>query len=431
MSLQKVFYLVRFISLLGILLVVFFVFYSWNSDEKKEAITAVPNDAEFILKISGKKIFKTEISEILKKQDNEMMALIQRSLKKSNVKTEEIGIDFLSDFYFFSCGDSLQGVSVCLSDTNQFKTQISSHLDTNAVFALKNNVGLILWSNGFLSKKEMQKTGKKIVALDQHFDENRFTQKEEVLLQAISQSRKRENLLSSSFTLLFKEEQLKLYGDFPCKPAHNASLRPQNFHFQINSLPTALQQKIATFLTKTSLDIPLIDAISLNYEGMEIKLHEKQFWTLPKVDALVKFEDTIQVETLLSPLKKQKNKIKIENENIQILEQNYHIKQIDEKTIYIGINPLTAQKHNASNHLFLQGNPTILTKIEAPALVLGLLSGTKEYTIANRISDKVEYLSLKIESGTKRNLKGEIHFKKGENACLELTKLLLSFYDLN
>lgn len=435
---QKLIKISRVILLLGALYGLIAICYYWTSQTKNTAIEVVPENANFVLKIDGKSLAQRELTGVFTQNDDETIGLIQEILKRRKRKIKDyvgpkrkgLDIDYLSNSYFFSTPENIQGIAFSLLNEEKFKENISTHIDSNSVALTKGNIGMILWSNENLSKEKIQSIGQKIIASNSHFDDKAFESNEDILLQAISQQSNSNDWLSqSSFSISHKENKLHFEGKVPAKRSFSKEISPHDFHIHTNEVSPEINHTIADVLSPLGLELPDISLISANYGGMEIQVKGQQAWFIPQADLWIQFDENFDLFAQLSELDSLNDIQIISDKQIDFRGQKYFYEQVSSNSIYLGIRPLKYSnrkpKIKSKKYFVVQGNPKLLTDIKATPLVMALLAGVKEFVSFRQLFDKMEYISIEIDPNSEQNLKGTFEFQGDKDAYVETVKFLM------
>jgi hypothetical protein len=117
-------------------------------------------------------------------------------------------------------------------------------------------------------------------------------------------------------------------------------------------------------LPKIQFPFENIRFVSMNYNGFKFPINDTIIG-VPKIDLLVQFQSSTNVDSLIFDLKKQlKSDYPIANNEIYFGKERLYFKQIDSKTIYLSSLHKNPELKTISHPFFIKGDLNLLTKME-------------------------------------------------------------------
>lgn len=223
------------------------------------------------------------------------------------------------------------------------------------------------------------------------------------------------------------QSEINVEGDFQIKnlKAEKKRLIPNGFHVTASISESSINDSIQKLLKQF---IPGIESnltsISMNYRGTYLTKDDDILF-LPDGDFLLGFDQKQDFRKLL-----------IEQDSLENIElkgpstflcggKQFVYKQIDEKHIYFGTNPMKTTNNNG-HLLFISGSPSIITKLKGNTMMQRLIKMFPSYRASNdffKAMDNIEIALHHDKNGEK--LKGKIDFKEGNSPFPTILKFLI------
>ena len=408
----------------------------------------VPDNASFAIRIDGRELAeKTLFSIFLESKDEVVISLLQSSISK-NMNTEgqfkNYGIDYLSDIVIFEIPykrSTIQGILVNVNNKQLFNKNLNG---SKSVFACHDDVGVIFNYSNFkdqVPSSELKKIAVNIVKTTSkntpenfiaHHGPGKF----------VETYSKGSNFGESTYfgksTVLFElqEKSLLLSGKLDLNSKNTTAINPltkiiepKGIHFSSTIIPTVLVDSLNGWLKQFSLTIPSINTISLNHIETKIINHSSGFFVIPQIELLIQFNKDFSIQELLSsPELITYLAYSLQKNHISFQEEKIFFKQINSKSIYIGIteNP-TFKTVNSNEVVKIEGNLKALTTIKGGGMMTAFLEMLPIYSASKNLVKHTESLNLSFVKTNKNNidLKGELKFTKDHYPMNELIKFLL------
>ena len=408
----------------------------------------VPDNASFAIRIDGRELAeKTLFSIFLESKDEVVISLLQSSISK-NMNTEgqfkNYGIDYLSDIVIFEIPykrSTIQGILVNVNNKQLFNKNLNG---SKSVFACHDDVGVIFNYSNFkdqVPSSELKKIAVNIVKTTSkntpenfiaHHGPGKFVETYSKI------SNFGESTYFGKSTVLFElqENSLLLSGKLDLNSKNTTAINPltkiiepKGIHFSSTIIPTVLVDSLNGWLKQFSLRIPSINTISLNLIETKIINHSSGFFVIPQIELVIQFNKDFSIQELLSsPELITYLDYSLQKNHISFQEEKLFFKQINSKSIYIGIteNP-TFKTVNSNEVVKIEGNLKALTTIKGGGMMTAFLEMMPIYSASKNLAKHTESLNLSFVKKTKKNvdIKGELKFTKDHYPMNELIKFLL------
>ncbi len=408
----------------------------------------VPDNANYAIRIDGRELAeKTLFSIFLESKDEVVISLLQSSISK-NMNTEgqfkNYGIDYLSDIVIFEIPykrSTIQGILVNVNNKQLFNKNLNG---SKSVFACHDDVGVIFNYSNFkdqVPSSELKKIAVNIVKTTSKNTPEKFIAHHGPgkFVETYSKSSNfGESTYFGKSTVLFElqEKSLLLSGKLDLNSKNTTAINPltkiiepKGIHFSSTIIPTVLVDSLNGWLKQFSLTIPSINTISLNHIETKIINHSSGFFVIPQIELLIQFNKDFSIQELLSsPELITYLAYSLQKNHISFQEEKIFFKQINSKSIYIGIteNP-TFKTVNSNEVVKIEGNLKALTTIKGGGMMTAFLEMLPIYSASKNLVKHTESLNLSFVKTNKNNidLKGELKFTKDHYPMNELIKFLL------
>ncbi len=408
----------------------------------------VPDNASFAIRIDGRELAeKTLFSIFLESKDEVVISLLQSSISK-NMNTEgqfkNYGIDYLSDIVIFEIPykrSTIQGILVNVNNKQLFNKNLNG---SKSVFACHDDVGVIFNYSNFkdqVPSSELKKIAVNIVKTTSKNTPENFIAHHGPgkFVETYSKSSNfGESTYFGKSTVLFElqEKSLLLSGKLDLNSKNTTAINPltkiiepKGIHFSSTIIPTVLVDSLNGWLKQFSLTIPSINTISLNHIETKIINHSSGFVVIPQIELLIQFNKDFSIQELLSsPELITYLAYSLQKNHISFQEEKIFFKQINSKSIYIGIteNP-TFKTVNSNEVVKIEGNLKALTTIKGGGMMTAFLEMLPIYSASKNLVKHTESFNLSFVKTNKNNidLKGELKFTKDHYPMNELIKFLL------
>ena len=408
----------------------------------------IPDNASFALRIDGRELAeKTLFSIFLESKDEVVISLLQQSISK-NLKNEgqfkNYGIDYLSDIVVFELpfkNTFIQGILVNVNNERLFNKNLNG---SKSVFSCHNDVGVIFNYSSFKDQipiSELKKIADNIVKTSSNNASVKFIAHHGPgkFIETYSKSSNfGESTYFGKSTVLFElqENSLFLSGKLDLNSKNTTAINPltkiiepKGIHFSSTIIPTVLVDSLNGWLKQFSLTLPSINTISLNLIETKIINHSSGFFVIPQIELVIQFNKDFSIQELLSsPELITYLDYSLQKNHISFQEEKLFFKQINSKSIYIGIteNP-TFKTVNSNEVVKIEGNLKALTTIKGGGMMTAFLEMMPIYSASKNLAKHTESLNLSFVKKTKNNvdIKGKLKFTKDHYTMNELIKFLL------
>jgi hypothetical protein len=409
-----------------------FTLFFLNPKENKNQF-AIPSEAEQVIRIDLKSIFELGSQTLLDDSAKDpILKRLMQQIQKTNLKqtkNKNIGIDLLSDLYIYTIPYN-ESELICLSfnviNPIQFKKNIKTYLNEKQTFLIKDGVGTIIFSKNQSEKIDLQAIQTYISKLKKN--NNKYKTSENHQISFTSKTKKKEQ----NIDLKISKNALQISGDFhnnePNNKGTSSFLIPKGFHLSTTQIPTAIKDSIQCILSKNNLNLPRINAFSLNYQKLKIESTAKGFLTEPILEFILDFDSTVNVnelfsnEILLSKIKASK-----EGNRINIGGQMYFLRQINDHTLYLGTNQSPQIYHSDKLIFKSSGSLSALTEVDGDIWVRSMVQLIPEYKASKNLFSTIKLLNIEANQNTPSlsTVKGNLKMKDNRFLATEVLRFLL------
>lgn len=397
---------------------------------------SAPDDATSVFEIDGKQFFDQALYEIIiLSRDQELgdalRAVLNFEPESDQNKEFLVGVDIFNSIVVFTTtymNEPVTGYIFKLKNTKQWDKNASKLFSGNSFVKRDTNSGLLLHSNK-LSKSQLK------AYANEAFSKKAGSTKEQNSLVHYSLNGAKLNLrVFEKITgdLYLKNETINAKGHINFGKNHtinrlNFVLEPNGIHITNHISEPNLMSEIEHVLLEFNLSLPKFNAFSLNYDGIILRTKKSGVKPLPKIEVILQFDSITDIANLKQEIAKNKSVLISEN-GFSIAGMEYYLKQLDSKTIYIGINKAPQiHKNTTSEILLIKGKPSILMEIKGSKLVVGAVKMRLESELGPIMSfvEKLESCNLSVfEKNGEYNL--EFKFLENKHALNESVKLFVN-----
>ena len=364
-------------------------------------------------------IRKSAHSILIKNEDPELYNLLQKeltSIKTSDEPFKSSGINLLSDVIFVNYNKNDFSIVVNLTDANEFNLFCK---DKGLTSEQNGQIGVI-----HLQKKTSGTFFKQpFISLDFKHNQNNIA---EVYM--------RSDLIKGTVHLNLYENSMQIDGfvqdqtTLTKQPIQTVSTAG-GVTISTKLIDGYLQGLITDGLSSLDLKSPHVESISLNYQGLEVVGHETGYYVIPTMTLLAKTKEPFEIRSLINASKiKEVLGYTLSGDTLSFGEKKLFVKQIDDKTCYLGSN-VSPQTINTDGDIIfsLNGDLAALLDIEGGFMVSAALEIIPGLSASKTMLSHVNLCKLEAKKKKKGiTIQGRLGFKKGYSPMNEFLKLALS-----
>lgn len=401
-------------------------------------ISLVPEKVNYVLCLRGEKLLNETFSGIILADDQQLLNLLQDRFKKDDEPLNyRLGIDFKGTFFQFETefrGSLIQVNLIPLLNSTQFEKHIGQFCSKESVITSIGHAGIIVSpaTNQSITKSTLEDFLAEFKKSEpsSYWDEKiHFANDKEVLILRQIVSSKASLLKLNELHVELIDRELLIRGNYTLPESKSkptlSKIKEQGFHLSIDKLPEQIADSLATFLKEMGLPTGKPTAISMNYYGMEL-VETPTLYLIPRADLLLYFSDNFSLEQSIDSLALG-GSIERRNSKIHYGKQSYYWKQVDQKCIYIGINPYQPMPWDQSSQIHIKGNPDVLTKVDGKGMMRRFLDLIPLYAAGNKLSQKVSLVQItsKEMAPNTYGFQAQFVLKEGEHSVNSVLSFLL------
>lgn len=420
----------------------------------------IPKTANWVIRVDAATFVKEELYTLLfVSKDDQLLESIEQMIKdrtKRKGKNGPLYIDYQSDLVVFgttttSTGSAASvtaatavtikhdfvGMVFQLEKPEIFAANISMYLKKNQTVAVHENMAIILTQTDTigLPKRVRQNMVNDYINNSPKRDFNALKKSSNELISmsfsSLGQVTKANNIQLGIENF---PHQIRLTGEMEIDASEihlpHYSLRSTGVFISTSIIPQGLADTINRLLPLGSYHFPELNALTLDYQGLSVDQTPTGILPLPKVNLILESKENIRLDEIFASLPKE---IVGVSNTIILGSVVYHVKQLNEKTIFIGIDPKAIRLAKNPPIAIISGKLDALTKLSGSPFVLAFIEVLPQFQSGKSFVNGTETIDLKIvkKSGDTYTMKGAISFKEQVFPLNEVTKLLIGLNVIN
>ena len=401
----------------------------------------IPKNYDWAVRIDASTFVKEELySIVFQSKDeqllNQLRNLIDRKWK-SKGKNGGLYIDYQSDIIFYQKtenGNAFNGIILKTKRPNKCEQNIPAYLKSNQISKVKDNSLIIVTqkSGKSLTKTQLTALIEKYSAIDGSVEFIETKQQRDLLQMNMRSSSNIESMSNLKLGIRNSKNSISMYGNFTSNTSNKNyealySISGKGVKIYSYALPNQFNDSIIQFFNLRNTF--KLTGISMDYHGLimeeavEDMYNKAGFTPIPMINAVFQFNSSITVEQLLQNLPEH---FKVNSGKITFNNVKYSIKQIDERSIFIGLDPSTVEQQNQSNYIYLGGNFSKLFNLKASYFITTFFEAMPAVKATKSFLSKTEKVEFKANlNGTKGTINGQFLFNDKSHALNEVTKLFI------
>lgn len=415
--------LFRFITVIvltvcGILALVFLEFAHTKTQPSD---FPVPDDAELIVSVDARELTKEDLKELIfLKNDAKLVEQLIGKIKASrNDSTGGLSIDMLHRVAFYTVKRyGINYLAFLFYVNNERDFLRSAALLSHSSYAVKDRIAIVLTPlTG--NKKADNAVAEKLL--------NAPVMKQEKLnplnLIDVATGKKTSVLPGLKASIHITDHRLLISGTFK-----NTAVRESEFSVKQNGLfihSTVLPQKLLdslnAYIPTVNLKIPNVRYIDVDYNGIVID-NSDGIKALPRINSVICSEQAVSIKAILAEIPGKYKK----GDSILFPSLTYVLRQLDDHTIFFGINPNSILKKRSKDVLCIDGQLGSLMEIEASPMILSVVEIiAPQIRPAKEFASSTDHIHFCAGKNGSNEIDASILFRKDKSAYAEFTRLFL------
>jgi hypothetical protein len=429
------FFLILFLSVCGFISLVLLEIFG---HEVPEADFYIPLEAEWVVQIDPEKLAKDELySMLFEAKDDPLLDQMKHIADGKLDKRRERGsltIDFRHPVVLFGThqdGTTGTGILFQVLDPAQFLKHIGNYLSPGQSAAVNGNTALILnMDSNYPDKKENRELASHYMKRARLTKLSGF-QNDGFMTMSVPKNNFKEvnDLQLQSF---YTGQTLEINGSFSTKNTIKTSTYSlKNKGLTINScfVPSGFSDSLNKLLPIGTYHFPELNSVMLDYQGIIVNHSDNGILVMPQMNLILEAKSPVSADSLLAsvPLDWRGN-----GQNILFPGTEYHIRQLDENTLFIGIDTNSILKKAPAAPFAISGSLSPLMNITGNSMVLRFMDVVPAYNASRLFISKTEKIDFSIKKkGAIYVVNGKIVFRKDASALHETFRLLIGTQLLN
>lgn len=419
--------LMGFLGFIGLLLLEFFQYEAPSTD------TYIPAKAEWAVRIDLEQLAKNEAYTLLFEAKDEQLIKTLRRITGERVRQRKkkgpLTIDFHADVIVFGLHLNTTrhtGIQFRVHDPETFKKNIPHYLAKGQHAQIAGHTAIILALPGSEGSDDPDETAAALLR-DMRKWELPYASGKKPSFLTIETTAFRGKQGTMTLDLFEDGRELTLQGKFhpetPLQPA-NYSLRSSGLYLSTAVIPNGLSDSLNRLLPVGDFRLPELRALTIDYLGLAIAQTSVGIRPLPKMNVILESTGNFPIDSLLRTIPQE---LKGPHNSIRAASLTYYVKQLDKKTLFIGLDTNAIQFKKAELLCDLHGSPGTLNRIDANPTLIAFMDLVPQVRFGKLFIGSTESIALTVSPPKGRTcvVSGKLLFKEGAYPIHETVKLLL------
>lgn len=423
------FFLILVLGFFGVISLVLLDVFEYDAPA---AVVRVPREADWILHVDLEQLAKDEAYALLfEAKDDQLIAQLRKMAEERVEKTSHNGsltIDFRQQVIVFGAHKDTNvftGILLQVMHPDTFKANIQKYLEPQQTFAIRGNTALILTQR---NETVLQQQARQLFArsyLENSQPAQVHTAKEQPFLTFDIPLRGKEQ--GNLYMAVHHElHALELNGSFASNtvlPTADYTLKSNGLFISTSIIPAGFSDSLNHLLPIGSFRFPELKALTLDYQGLTVEQTTQGVLALPHMNLILESVTPVSIDSLFAAIPAD---MIGKNHTIVMASVIYQVKQLNERTLFIGLDPTTIQQQKQASLCTVKGSLGSLAKISGSTFMMAILDVIPAIRASKDFVGRTRSIDLSIlPSGKQYTVKGRIQFTENAYALHETVKLLL------
>jgi hypothetical protein len=372
---------------------------------------------------------------LFKAKDEALLHTLRNMLDKrleSNRENGPLTIDFRQEVVFFGFhqkGKKYAGISLQLIDTESFRRNIRKYL-SKGQFATVNGSQALIISNPAAPNENLQQLADRLWRKSYTAD---FHQPGKKVPALVIDSRMITSRYDGRILVdCFLEDHEVTFDGFcllgaSWPKALNYKLKTKGLSIVTEIIPTGFSDSIARLLPVKDVHLPPLSGIALDYQGTVVDNSQGGMLVLPQMNLILAAETAFSADSIWAKVPVE---LQGENRTIVMGSTTYQLKQLDEKTVFIGLDASMISV-GTGELLSIKGSLKHLTNISSNSYLVAFMDMIPMVKAGKDFVAKTKSIDFAIEpkKSSKSNeyeVKGKLVFNDDAYALNEILRLALA-----
>ena len=387
----------------------------------------VPEDAELILSIDARELTKEDLKELIfLKNDARLVGQLIGKIKARKEKpNSNLSIDILHRIAFYTVqrhGTSYLAFLFYVSNEKDFLRTAPTL--SHSSYATKDGVAIIVTPLAGNKKAE-----KSLAATLLNAPLLKQGKSNSLSLIDIATGKRTSVLPGLKASVHITGHKLLISGTFQNtgKQESEFSVKQTGLFIHSTILPQKLLDSLSAHIPTVKLKIPNVRYIDVDYNGIVID-NSDGIKALPRINSVIGSDQAISVESILAEIPEKYKK----GDSIMLPGLTYVLRQLDDHTIFFGINPNSVLKKRSKDVMCIDGQLGTLMEIDASPMILSVIEiVAPQIRPAREFAASTEQIHICAGKNGSNTIEASILFKKDKSAYVEFTRLFLELQAIN
>lgn len=414
-------------------------------DESKPTLhVPVPKNVNWKVRLNIKTIAKKELYTIFFEQEDQEFLTRLRTVVRNRLEQAEtkrsLHLNWEEDMVVYSYNEDEANFIVYVVQTKnpeKFNQHVPEYLSKNQMgFALGSNALFLTQKSGKrLKKDELKSLVKKLLGAEAEtlkYNPELNNQLIDLSVNNIHNDVKFQHLAMQVNQM---DQRISFLGEveYPSEVKKQMPYRLNSKGIYVYSrfIPKQLPDTLFNFLPQGLPHFKDITSFALDYQGMSLEdpVENMPYFfghmLVPKMNLIIRTEKPVKIEELWAkfPENVRKNKLQVTLGTI-----TYQLKQLDDRTYFIGIDPSSVKGYTGDDLFILTGDLRKSTKIYGGTFITAFIQNMGPMKAINQFIKTTDSFSFTLSkmNGKRYKLDGSILFKADKYPLHELTRLMIN-----
>ena len=413
-------------------------------DETKPTLhVPIPENVNWKLRVNLKTIVKKELYTVFFEEDdreilNQIRTQVQERLESQN-KKPSIYLNLEDDIVLYSIDVNHANFFAYLLQTKnseKFNQNVPAYLNRNqAAVALGSNALFITQKSGkHLTPEQLKTLAYKWIHATQETFNYPAERKDEILEIAVNNMHNTVRFKNLYLRMSQQKQAFNFEGNIiypePIRESMPFTLKSKGVFLYSRFIPKQIPDTLINFLPKGLPHFKNISSFAIDYQGMSLEEpmdslpHFVGQMLIPKMNLIIRAGEPVKIEDLW---KEFPNNVQKPNLTLLFGNTTYYMKQLDNTTYFIGIDPSSVVPFKGDDLFILNGDLRKSTKVYGGTFITAIIENMGPMKALNEFWNSTNKFNVSVQKSknTTYKINGKIDFKDDHFPLHELAKLLL------
>lgn len=412
------------------------------SKQREDSSFPLPENTLWTMRINAAEFWQSEAYEVLfEAKDELLLDQIRNEIEKQQTRTAEggsLGIDPHTDVILAAYPAKSKPVIVLivqLSDELAFAKSINKRLNNTSFGFIQDQNGIVIIGNKNTSSNDLQSIAYQWKTASQ-LKRSSIAKNDKGLVYFKQWANDGKSLIQeTNFTVEQKEQTIHLDGTCQYKEgrvsALNYDLNASGFYLSSRIIPIHLKDTLNKYLPLGSFKFTDITGIVMDYQSVfleEAKANLPEIFgylPIPRMNLIIQSKQKISIQEIIASCPES---IRGTENTLNFGETDYQLVQLDDFTIFIGLDPTKVVRRPQNNLLSIQGKVQALLRVDGSGFMTAMIQNLGPIKKGKQFLETTEAITFTVSRAVNDTylMNGTIRFKAGKYPLTELTRFWFS-----